>query len=156
MVSVTLDKLWLVSDRIVNFRFFVKFHRSGPAIIFSFWTIMEHVSYPSKSSKYVKPRFDQNFIKNVSVTLEGLCMVSDKIVDFRFFVKFHRSRPAMIFSFLTHMEYVSHRSKKLIIKERFIKTSSRWWVLFWKDYWWFLIEVSILNFSSNFTSPDLQ
>ena len=30
----------------------------------------------------------------VSFTLEGLWMVSDKIVDFRFFVKFH-----IIFSF---------------------------------------------------------
>ena len=36
MVSVTLEKLWLVSDRIADFRFFVKFHRSGPTIIFSF------------------------------------------------------------------------------------------------------------------------
>ena len=36
MVSVTLEKLWLVSDRIVDFRFFVKIHRSGPANIFSF------------------------------------------------------------------------------------------------------------------------
>ena len=36
MVSITLEGLWMVSDRIVNFRFFVKFHRSGPAIIFSF------------------------------------------------------------------------------------------------------------------------
>ena len=36
MVSITLEGLWLVSDRIVNFQFFVKFHRSGPAIIFSF------------------------------------------------------------------------------------------------------------------------
>ena len=36
MLSVTLEKLWLVSDRIVDFRFFVKFHRSGPAIIFNF------------------------------------------------------------------------------------------------------------------------
>ena len=31
MVSVTLEGLWMVSDRIVDFRFFVKFFRSGPA-----------------------------------------------------------------------------------------------------------------------------
>ena len=36
MVSITLEGLWMVSDRIVDFQFFVKFHRSGPAIIFSF------------------------------------------------------------------------------------------------------------------------
>ena len=36
MVSITLEKLWMVSDRIVNFQIFVKFHRSGPAIIFNF------------------------------------------------------------------------------------------------------------------------
>ena len=35
MVSITLEKLWMVPDKIVDFRFFVKFHRSGPAIIFS-------------------------------------------------------------------------------------------------------------------------
>ena len=36
MVSTTREKLWMVPDKIVEFRFFVKFHRSGPAIIFSF------------------------------------------------------------------------------------------------------------------------
>ena len=36
MVSITLEGLWMFSDRIVDFQFFVKFHRSGPAIIFSF------------------------------------------------------------------------------------------------------------------------
>ena len=41
----------------------------------------------------------QGLVKMVSITLEGLWMVCDKIVDFRFFVKFHRSGPAIIFSF---------------------------------------------------------
>ena len=36
MVCVTLEGLWMVSDRIVDFRFFVEFHRSGLEIIFSF------------------------------------------------------------------------------------------------------------------------
>ena len=36
MVCVTLEGLWMVSERIIDFQFFVKFHRSGPAIIFSF------------------------------------------------------------------------------------------------------------------------
>ena len=35
MVSFTVEGLWMVYDRIVDFRFFIKFHRSGPGIIFS-------------------------------------------------------------------------------------------------------------------------
>ena len=95
MVSITLEGLWMVSDRIVDFGVFVKFHRSGPAKIFSFLTITEHVSYPLKK----EAKIDQDFIKMVSITLEGLWMVSERIVDFRFFIKFHRSGPAKIFSF---------------------------------------------------------
>ena len=95
MVSITLERLWMVSDRIVNFQFFVKFHRSGPALIFSFLTITEHVNknVPNQAKIY------HNLIKMVSITLEGLWMVSDRIVNFQFFVKFHRSGPAIIFSF---------------------------------------------------------
>ena len=151
--SILLWKeLWMVSDRIVNFGFFVKFHRSGPALIFSFWTITEHVrkNVPNQAKIY------QDFIMMVSFTLEGLWMVSDRIVDFRIFVKFHRSGPAIIFSFWTISEHVSYGSKKLPIKPRFIRTSSRWSVFLWKDYGWFLIELSIFNFSSNFTGPDLE
>ena len=98
MVSVTLKRLRKVSDRIVDFRSFIKFHRSGPTIIFSFLTLMEDVSDPSKKLQ-IKSKFIRNLIKIVSVTLEGLRMVSDKIVDFRYFVKFHRSGPAIIFNF---------------------------------------------------------
>ena len=36
MVSIPLEGLWMVSDRIVDFQFFMKFHRSGPGIIFIF------------------------------------------------------------------------------------------------------------------------
>ena len=92
----------------------------------------------------------------VSITVEKGWMVSDRIVDFRFFVKFHRSGPAIIFSFSTITEHVSYASKKLLIKRIFIRTSSRWSVLLWKDYGWFLIKFLIFNFSSNFTGPDLQ
>ena len=85
----------MVSDRIVDFQFFVKFHRSGPALIFSFLTITEHVNknVPNQAKIY------HNLIKMVSITLEGLWMVSDRIVDFQFIIKFHRSGPAIIFSF---------------------------------------------------------
>ena len=40
MVIVILEGLWIVSDRIVDSLFLVKFHNSEPAIIFSFWTII--------------------------------------------------------------------------------------------------------------------
>ena len=36
MIYITLERLLMFSDKIVDFRFFVKFHMSGPAIIFSF------------------------------------------------------------------------------------------------------------------------
>ena len=52
-----------------------------------------HQKAPNQAKIY------QDLIKMVSVTLEGLCMVSDKILDFRYFVKFHRSGPAIISSF---------------------------------------------------------
>ena len=85
----------MVSDRIVNFRFIVKFHRTGPAIIFSFGTITEHVSknVPNQAKIY------QGLIKMVCITLEGLWTVSNRIVHFQFFVKFQRPGPAIIFSF---------------------------------------------------------
>ena len=31
MVSITLEGLWMVSDEIFDFQFFIKFYRSGPA-----------------------------------------------------------------------------------------------------------------------------
>ena len=152
MVIITLEGLWMVSDRIVDFRFFVKFHRSGHAKIFSFWTITEHVSYQSKKVPN-QAKIYLDFIQMVSTTLEGLWMVSDRIVDFRFFIKFHRSGHAKIFSFLTITEHVQ---KRFLIKPILIWTSSRWWGLLWKDYGWILIELLIFNFSLNFTGPDLQ
>ena len=200
----------MVSDEIVDSLFFVKFHRSGSAIIFSFSTIMEHVSYPSKkllikqktssrwwvllwkdygwflvelsiinySWNFTGPDLQkfsifelsqsmlvtikkapnqamiyQDVIKTLIVILEWLWMVSDSIVDSLFFVKFHRSGPAKIFNFWTIMENITYSSKKLLIKQ---KTSSRWWLFFWKDYGWFLMKLSILYFSSNFTGPERQ
>ena len=95
MVCITLEGLWMFSDRIVNFQLFVEFYRSGPVTIFSFCTITEHVSkiVPNQDKIY------QDFIMTVSFTLEELWMFSDRIVDFQLFIKFHRSGPATIFSF---------------------------------------------------------
>ena len=100
MVSITLEGLWMVSDKIVDFQFFVKFHRSGSVIIFSFLTITEHVSYGAKKAPN-QAKICQDVIKMVSITVEKLWMVPDKIVDFQFFVKFDRSGPAIIFNFRT-------------------------------------------------------
>ena len=86
MVSTTLEGLLIFSDRIVDFQFFVKFHRSGAC-----WTSIK--TAPNEAKIY------QDLIKMVSITQEGLWMFSDRIVDFQFFVKFHRSGPAIIFSF---------------------------------------------------------
>ena len=133
MVSVTLEGLWMVSDRIVESRFFVKFHRSWPAIIFSFWTIMEHVSYLSKKL-LIKPIFIRTSSRWWVLLWNHYGWFMMELLDFRFFVKFNMSETEIIFSFWTITEHVSYQSKKLQIKPRFIRTSSRWWVLLWNDY----------------------
>ena len=150
MVIVTLEGLWMVSDRIVDFQFFFKFHRSGPAKIFNLWTLTEHVSYASKKA----PNQGKDLINMVRVSLEELWMVSDSIVDFQFFVKFHRSGPAIIFSFWSLTEtclvYASKKAPNLA-KDLINMVEC----LLWKDLGWFLIELSIFDFSSNFTGSDL-
>ena len=148
MVTVNLEVLWIVSDRIVHFLFFVKFHKSWTAIIFSFWTLTEHVSYASKEL-LIKQKTSSTWWV---YTLEGLWMVSHRIVEFQFFVKNYRSGPKTIFCFWTLIKHVSYASKKHLIKQ---ETSSTWWVILWKDYGWFLIEFSFFDSSSNFTGPDL-
>ena len=149
MVIVTLEGLWMVADGIVDFRFFVKFHSSGPAIIFSFWTLREHDSYASK-----KLLTKQKISSTWWVLLwKDYVWFLIKLSIFDFFVKFDKSRYAIIFSFWTITEHVNYPSKKLLNKQN---TSSTWWVLLWKDYGWFMIEFSSFDFSSNFTGPDLQ
>ena len=156
MVSITLEGLWMFSDRIVDFQLFIKFHMSGPAIIFSFWTITEHVSYPSKKL-LIKPRFIRASSRWWVLLCKDYGCFLIELSIFNFSSNFTaRSGPPIIFSFWTITEHVSYGSKKLLIKPRFIRASSRWWVLLWKDYGCFLIELSIFNFSSNFTGPDLQ
>ena len=75
---------------------------------------------------------------------------------FNFLSNFTGPEPAKIFSFRTIMEQVSYQSKRFLIKPRLIWTSRRRWVLLWKDFGWFQIELLIFNFSSNFTGPDLK
>ena len=76
MVCVTVEGLWMVSVRIVDFRFFVKFHSSGPAIIFNLLTLKKHVSYAS-----------QKLLINKRPHQHDVCYCgrfSDRIVDFQF------------------------------------------------------------------------
>ena len=158
--------------RIVDFRFFVKLHRSGPAIIFSFWSLTEHVSYASKKL-LIKQKTSSTwcmllwkdyvwFLIKLSIfdflwnltgpdmqKFSGLELAKSmivihqkssksskrshqhgecysgrimdgflRIVDLRFFIKFHRSRPAIIFNFWTLREHVSYASKKLLNKQK--------------------------------------
>ena len=95
MVCVTLEGLWMVSDRFIDFQFFVKFHRSVTCNNFQFlnshrtcWLCIK------KASNHAK-----DHINMVCVTLEGLWMDSDRNIDFQFFLKFHSSGPAIIFRF---------------------------------------------------------
>ena len=149
MASITREGLWMVCGRIIDFRFFVKFHRSGPAIIFSFWTITENVNYPH----LIKSRFIRISSRWWVLLWKDYGWFVIELSIFDFSSNLHRSGPAIIFSFWTITENVNY---PLLIKPRLIRTSSRWWVLLWKDYEWFLIEVSIFDFSSNFTRSDLQ
>ena len=148
MVSVILEVLWMISNRIVDFRFFVKFHMSGPTIIFRFWTIREHVSYESK----------QLLIKqNTSSTWCALLWKDYgrfwSNYRFSIFCQILYVRTCNNFQFWTTREHVSYASKQLLFKQISLTT---WCVLLWKYYGWFLIDLSIYDFSSNFTGPDLQ
>ena len=83
---------------------------------------MEHVSYQSKKVPN-QAKIDLDFIKIVSITLEGLWMVSDRIVDFRFFVKFHRSGHAKISVFELSRSMLVINQKRFLIQPRLIRTS---------------------------------
>ena len=85
--------------------YFLKFHNNEHPIIFSFWTLKEHVMH--------------HHINNMlCFTLEGLWIVSDRIVDFRFFLifysnfrfflTFYSSGHEIFFSFWTLQEHVSY------------------------------------------------
>ena len=156
MMSVTLESLWLVSDRIVDFRFFRQISQVQTCNNFPFLNhhgaselsikkapnqakiyqdLIKMVSITVERLLMASERFSifcqisqvrtcnnfqflnhhgaselsikkapyqakiyQDLIKMMSVTLERLLLVCDRIIDFRFFVKFHRSVPAIIFN----------------------------------------------------------
>ena len=76
----------------------LKFHRSAKCNNFQF------LNYHGACSLSIKkaPNQPKDLIKMVSVTLEGLWMVSDRIADFQFYVKFHRSAKCNNFQFLNY------------------------------------------------------
>ena len=113
MVSITLEGLLTVSDKIFDFQFFIKFHRSGPAIIFNFSNIPSMLVMHQKSPNQAK--IYQDLIKMVSITLEKLWMVSDRIVNFQFFNQISRVRTCNNFQFLKYHKHVRYGSKKLLI-----------------------------------------
>ena len=155
MVSITMERLCMFSDRIVDFLYFIKFYMSGPAIIFSFWTITEHVNYWSKEL-LIKPRFIRTSSRWSVLLWKDYGWFLIELSIFNVSSNFTGPGPAIIFSFWTITEHVSFAWKKLLIKPRFIRTSSRWSVLHWKDYGCCLTKLPIFNFSSNSTYPDLQ
>ena len=113
---VTLEGLWMISDMDLSiFRFFVKFHRSWSAIIFSFWTTTEHVSYASKKL-LIKQRTSSTWCVLLWKDYGWLPM---ELSIFRFFIKFHKSGPAIILSFwiyhwrmlVMHKQTASNRRK---------------------------------------------
>ena len=90
MVSITLEKVWMVSHKIVDFSIFRQISQVRTFNNFQFLNITEHVSknVPNQAIFY------QDFITMVSFTQEGIWIVSDKIFHFQFFIKFHMSGPA--------------------------------------------------------------
>ena len=81
MVCGTLQGLWMISDKIVDFQFLVKFDRSWLAIILRF------LYYKGACYLCIKkaPNQAKDLINMVCVTLEGLWMIANGIVDISIF-----------------------------------------------------------------------
>ena len=103
MMGVTMESLWLVSDRIVDFRFFVKFHNN-------FQFLNHHgVSELSIKKAPYQAKIYQDLIKMMSVTLERLWMASERFLIFR---QISQIRTCNNFQFLNH-----HGASELSIKK---------------------------------------
>ena len=95
----------MFSDRINDFRFFVKFHKSGLSVFDLPWRMfVMNVCYASKKLECLlcikkAPKDQKHLINMVCVALKGLWMISDKILDFQLLVKFHLSGCAIILRF---------------------------------------------------------
>ena len=95
MVSITLERLWMASERFSIFR---QISQVRTCNNFQFLNHHGASELSIKKAPY-QAKIYQDLIKMMSVTLERLWLVCDRIIDFRFFVKFHRSGPAIIFNF---------------------------------------------------------
>ena len=91
MVSFTLEGLWILSDRIVDFS------SNFTVSDLHYFSVFE-LLWSMLVVHQIAPNQAKDFIKMMSVTRERLWMVSDTVVDSRFLVKFHKSEPAIIFS----------------------------------------------------------
>ena len=91
MVSFTLVGLWILSDRIVDFS------SNFTVSDLHYFSVFE-LLWSMLVVHQIAPNQAKDFIKMMNVTRERLWMVSDTVVDSRFFVKFHKSEPAIIFS----------------------------------------------------------
>ena len=91
-------------------------------------------------------KIPQDLTKIASITLEGLWMVSDRIVDFDFLSNFTGPDLQLFSVFELSRSMLVIVQKRFLIKPRFLRTSPRLPVLLWKDYGWFRIELSISIF----------
>ena len=92
MVSITLERLWMTSER---FSIFCQISQVRTCNNFQF---LNHHGASELSIKKApnQAKIYQDLIKMVSITLERLWMASER---FSILVKFHRSGPAIIFNF---------------------------------------------------------
>ena len=94
MVSITMERLWMASE---GFSIFRQISQVRTCNNFQFLNHHGASELSIKKAPY-QAKIYQDLIKMMSVTLERLWLVCDRIIDFRFFVKFPRSGPAIIFN----------------------------------------------------------
>ena len=93
-----------------------------------------------------QPNGPEDLDKMVVTTLGRNIDGFQKVYRFSIYGKFDRSGLAIIFCFWSIVLHVSYPSGMLPMNPRYIRTSSRWWVLLWKDYWWFQVGLSNFDF----------
>ena len=89
----------------------------------------------------------------VSITLERLWMASERFSIFR---QISQVQTCNNFQFLNNHGASELSIKKAPYQAKIYQDLIKMMSVLWKVYGWFLIELSIFDFSSNFTGPDLQ
>ena len=128
------EGFWMVSDMIADFRFFLKFDRSGHGINFSFLYIVQHKRYSSRTNVIVSSTQSDHFRKQYGRFPTALIISS-----------FYRYGPAIIFFFLNfpvayQLSTKNASNQPNIGPHHYDRYYSR------KDYGWFIIQLPILNF----------